>query len=910
MRKIILGLVVLLTSFLSQAYAQTEDFESTAVGSVPNGWVTYQTGNDDPGFQVDNQNGYAHGGTNYLVHEGADLNAESTSWVVSNVMHVGTGYELKFFWRGRWTSAYNFSGAYISIASNDPISNPGDFTLLKEFSPDNYPNTWLQWNEEAMELSNYENQNIYLAFKYVGDHAHDFFIDDITVSPMPYCEPPTDLTVVNRSMNSLGIEWTATLGVNDFEIVWGAPGFDPNGAGVTPVMVSGSYNYQITGLSQSTSYDIYIRSACSSYNLSSWEGPVTGITAGPPPANDDCDNAIALTVNADLSCTNTTHGTTVNATASAQPDDVTGTPNNDVWFSFTATQSTHKISLLNVVAIVGTSTDMGMGLYDGANGCGSLALVDDSDPNEFSVSGLIPGNTYYLRVYGWSSNVSNGQEFDVCVGTPPPPPANDDCSSALNLDVYDIGMSAGNEVSGNTEFATDSNMHPTCDDIGTNLDLWYTFTVPAGETSVMVITNGAQGNKIEAALYDTCGGTELDCQGQGSHKIFSGLTAGTTYTLQIWHDETYKGEFEIAIEKVPGVPANDDCDNATPITVNTDSTCHTLTSGTTVNATASSQPDDVTGTPNNDVWFSFVAPDSSLNISLLNVVAVIGSSTDMGMGLYDGSNGCSSLSLVDDSDPNSFTVSGLTVGNTYYLRVYGWSDDVNGQNFDVCVKTLALPPSYDTCSNAMVLPVTNSCANTIVTNDGATDSGETSPSCANYQGGDIWFTVEIPSSGHVIVETNSAANSSVTDTGMAVYSGTCGSLNEIDCDDDDGTGYFSSIELSGRTPGEIIYVRVWEYGNNSFGDITICAHDAAVALDENQIEGLKIYPNPAKNILNISAQKNIESISLFNISGQAVMSVYPNKTKQQIDISQIPQGVYFVKIQVNGQLTATKLVKE
>ncbi|WP_138433028.1 T9SS sorting signal type C domain-containing protein [Winogradskyella algicola] len=147
---------------------------------------------------------------------------------------------------------------------------------------------------------------------------------------------------------------------------------------------------------------------------------VTLIADPPPPVtNDECSGATALTVNADLNCGVTTAGTTLGATASPQADDVTGTPNNDVWYSFIATDTAHVVSLLNVVLVNG-STDMGIGVYDGTLGCSALTFVDDSDPNTLNLTGLTIGNLYYVRVYGWFSDSSDAANFDVCVGTDSP----------------------------------------------------------------------------------------------------------------------------------------------------------------------------------------------------------------------------------------------------------------------------------------------------------------------------------------------------------------------------------------------------------------------------------------------------------------------------------------------------------
>jgi len=768
MRKITFWLLLLTVAFSTKLNAQTEGFETTNVGDIPTGWVGFESQPDDPGFQVMDQTGYAYQGSKYLAHLGNDIAAESTSWVVSSAFNVGTYYELKFHWRGRWTSAYNFTAVYISTASNDPVANPGDFTMLKELSPANYPNTWLQWNEEAFDLSAYANQNVYIAFKYIGDFAHDIFIDEVGVGPMPYCELPDNLEVVNRGMDFLDIQWDGVLGVDDYEVIWGAPGFDPNAAGNNPpVLVSGATSYQITGLSQSTSYEIYVRSVCSSYNYSTWNGPALGMTSGPPPANDDCDNAEMLTV-------------------------------------------------------------------------------------------------------------------------------------------YDFGGSIGNEITASTIDATDSNNHPSCDDTGTNLDVWYTFTVPAGSTSVFVLTGGANGAEIEAALYDACGGVEYACESNSSSKQFSGLTAGQTYILQVWHDEYNSGEFTIAIEKAPAAPTNDECVNAINMTV------YPFNSGTgnelaqtTLSATDSgNHPScDDFGT-NLDLWYSVTVPAGETGFTIITGGAE-GNSIEAAV--YDTCNG-NELACLPASGLK--TVNGLTGGQTYIVQI--WHDDFNAGVFNIVFESLAPPPANDSCANATSVTVTTTCSNpTYGYNLGASDSGVPDPGCANYSGGDIWFSITVPASGNVTIETTPGNTGSVTDTGMAVYDGDCTNLNLIECDDDDSAqGFFSMIELTGRTPGETIYVRVWEYGNNSFGEIGVCAYDSSVSLAENIIEGLKFYPNPVNNTLNIQAQNNIDLISIYNISGQEIVNIKPNVTKKQIDMSHLTNGMYFIKVQVNGKLTAFKVVKK
>lgn len=97
------------------------------------------------------------------------------------------------------------------------------------------------------------------------------------------------------------------------------------------------------------------------------------------------------------------------------------------------------------------------------------------------------------------------------------------------------------------------------------------------------------------------------------------------------------------------------------------------------------------------------------------------------------------------------------------------------------------------------------------------------PSCASYNGGDVWFSAVVPESGSITVETQFSENSAIGDSGIALYTE---NLTEVlDCDDDDGDGLFSLISLTDRTPGEIVLIRVWEFGGNGFGDFMVSAYD-------------------------------------------------------------------------------------
>ncbi|WP_452227326.1 T9SS type A sorting domain-containing protein [Lacinutrix cladophorae] len=130
------------------------------------------------------------------------------------------------------------------------------------------------------------------------------------------------------------------------------------------------------------------------------------------------------------------------------------------------------------------------------------------------------------------------------------------------------------------------------------------------------------------------------------------------------------------------------------------------------------------------------------------------------------------------------------------------------------------PISNDDCSGAISLTPTASCSFTSYSNIDATDSGVADPSCSSYAGGDVWFSVVVPASGEITVETSE--DGAIDDTGISIYSGTCGALVEEVCNDDGGAGYMSLATATGLTVGSTVYIRVWEYGNNVFDTFGIC----------------------------------------------------------------------------------------
>ncbi len=278
------------------------------------------------------------------------------------------------------------------------------------------------------------------------------------------------------------------------------------------------------------------------------------------------------------------------------------------------------------------------------------------------------------------------------------------------------------------------------------------------------------------------------------------------------------------------------------------------------------------------------------------------------------------LESINVSDPDSSIISGLVVGTTYYVRVFSYGEDIIGSTtFDICVCILPPPPANDNCANAITLTAATTYAGGAVNSTiiGATDSADTSsipdPDCASYSGGDVWYKVVIPADGKLTIQTGNPTGSSDTsfDSGLAVYSGTCDVLELVECDDDSGSsGNYSRINLTGRTPGETVYIRVWEYSNDEEELFSISAWSPTLSTPAFDSTNFRAYPNPVSGILNLSYDQDISDVQVFNLLGQNVASKVINSTEGKIDISALPTGSYSLKVTSQGQTKTIKVVKQ
>lgn len=104
------------------------------------------------------------------------------------------------------------------------------------------------------------------------------------------------------------------------------------------------------------------------------------------------------------------------------------------------------------------------------------------------------------------------------------------------------------------------------------------------------------------------------------------------------------------------------------------------------------------------------------------------------------------------------------------------------------------------------------------------------------------------------------------------------------------------------------------YFDYNFPIVTEPAATAITALAKQDFvfdSYFRIYPNPADDVLKIESTQNIEvqSISIYNTLGQLILVVPDAKTTKVVDVSGLPAGNYFIRVQSDKGASSAKFIK-
>ena len=130
-------------------------------------------------------------------------------------------------------------------------------------------------------------------------------------------------------------------------------------------------------------------------------------------------------------------------------------------------------------------------------------------------------------------------------------------------------------------------------------------------------------------------------------------------------------------------------------------------------------------------------------------------------------------------------------------------------------------------------------------------------------------------------------------------------------------GFFKMHYWSGDSSGtSTMKIYVYEASFPNDGDtltyyLTISCSAIVIEQSNQGINNVSIYPNPSKGVVNISLKEATNaSVTLSNSLGQILLSdkyLLTNQINLNLDV---PTGIYFLQVEVDGEIITKKIVKE
>lgn len=136
----------------------------------------------------------------------------------------------------------------------------------------------------------------------------------------------------------------------------------------------------------------------------------------------------------------------------------------------------------------------------------------------------------------------------------------------------------------------------------------------------------------------------------------------------------------------------------------------------------------------------------------------------------------------------------------------------------------------------------------------------------------------------------------------------------------DGQGNFSVQQIISTNTMAATSVYAADIDGNGIIDVLSASFDDnkiawyenlhPLGVNENALLVISVFPNPVKEVLNILTQNGspISSIQVFDILGRLVIEEKHDFNK--VDVSNLGNGLFFIKIQTTEGVVTKKIIKE
>ena len=848
--------------------AQAQFSESFDVVGTPAGWTVINVENETTAWEFgplpeiadpsnDAVQPHSGAGVAYITwSQGHDDYLITPQFTVT----AGTSDQLRFYSRNWGATLASNNSDVFNVELSTTGNNAEDFTIVLE--SEIIPPT--EWTEYIFDLSEYEGQQVRIAIHAVTEGSKmRLYLDDLHIENIPNCSKPSQLNASVVSFTEVDLSWTENGSADSWEIVYGETGFDPTTGGTT-LPASGTPTYSLTGLSPDTHYDFYIRALCGSENQSDLSAKASFYSGYCPFISGTTDRYIESfsTQSATENISNLNTGLSPNGYGDYTDMAVKTFAGGD--FDFNAIMNFVDVGMTYTISIwIDFNNDL---VFDESEQVFIVHYVQQASgtieipagtPNGNYRMRVVGGNNYFSDPYEQGDIYAEAEDYTVTVMGAPT------CLPPSGVTIAEIYAESVKTTW--TPIGGVTNWEVLYGETGFDVATEGTTTMASGLSNV-TLTDLNENTKYDFYITAIC--SEGDLSSPAGPGSFTTLCLPTTLPYSI--------DFE-NVEIPSGIPTCTAHENA--------------------------------GNGNN--WETIERYQNGFSGTVLR---------------YHYSQSYSANAW--------FYTQGIELesGTNYVITYkYGNSDMFNPERMKVAVGT-------STEHTAMV----NQLANHPVITGGQAETHIVNfmvPTTGVYYFGFNAYSVQ--NQLNLYLDDISIFEGSVctdaTDIGVSDIEGTTATVSWT------GSiiatqGYEVSVYLGGDDPATATPVFTETYVDgfneapvtglspNTTYDVYITAHcgagvsstsnvvsfttDDAVGVSNYDVTNITYFPNPVKDQLTVTASTAIESVTVYNLLGAAVMQIGSNETDVVIDMSSLPAGSYLLKASVAEGVSTFKVIKE
>ena len=250
-----------------------ENFDAVTVPSLPTCWSKILRGSSLSAFAyVTTTAANANSAPNAVtMYNSSSTTTDDIILVSPPLSNVGAGtYQLTFF-------AKNSTAAQdIEVGTLDNNSSTAVFTPLQSVD------IATTFQKYAVSFSGYSGTDQFIGIRVINASTFSYaYIDNVVWELIPSCVEPSTIVASNIMSSTAQIDWTAPSSGSpvSYDVYYNSTNTSPTGTTTPSIAGVSGTTANLSGLSSSTNYYVWVRSNCGTGGMSSWSPAYTFATA-------------------------------------------------------------------------------------------------------------------------------------------------------------------------------------------------------------------------------------------------------------------------------------------------------------------------------------------------------------------------------------------------------------------------------------------------------------------------------------------------------------------------------------------------------------------------------------------------------------------------------------------------------